>query len=295
MTHATTDLASIHATLATEISLSMLNFLKYHRRLSASAGAGMPGVVIGKFDVRDDFIVGTVGKVTGRKNGTLWSEAWRGQVLIAEEPVPDPGGGWLDFKMPIAGRFTLEELARETVTIKARNSCGDTGTLLMNGTTRLELIRQYMRVPSVPVFELDFSRSGNALPYLGSGWSPAEAKFTWTLGDDSIIRFESPTERGTYLLQITYSAFVADFAPIQPLDVFINDTLVANFTENHRAVSFREFRVAHHVFRGRPQSTIRLYHPHAARPDELTGASDSRRIAYCFLKLSLLRLIDEQD
>ncbi len=273
----------------------MLDFMKSRRRLTRPAEVGMPGVIIGKFDIRDDFIVGTVGKVTGRKNGTLWSEAWRGRKLIAEAPVPDPGGGWLDFKMPIAGRFTLEELARESVTIRARNSCGDTGTLVMNGTTRLELIRKFMGVPVVPVFELDFSRSGNARPYLGEGWSPAEATFTWTLGENSFIIFQSPTEPGTYLLRLTYSAFVAEFVPIQPLEILINGVSVADFTENHRAVSFREFRVPQTLFNGLAQSTMCLHHPRAARPDESTGTKDNRRIAFCFLRLSLVKLVNEDD
>jgi len=249
------------------------------------------GDMVGRYDIVGDFIVGVVGKIQGVKNGSIWIQARRRGKVVAEYLVPDSKDGWLHFKMPIEDRFTVEEVARDAVAINCVNSRGDAGLLTLDGSTRLQLIRQYMGVPVEPVLDLDFRRSGNAKAYLGRGWSVAEPDYTWTVGEESIIRFKSPAPPGPFLLRMTYSSFISEFVPLQPLDCYINDHMIASFTEDSRKPTFREFRFNKSVFHGVEESVIRLEHPFAAAPNKFAKVNDDRSLAFCFRTISILRVL----
>jgi len=253
------------------------------------------GDMVGRYDITGAFITGVVGKVQGVKNGSIWIQARRRGKVIAEYLVPASKDGWLHFKMPIEDRFTVEEVARDAVAINCVNSRGDAGLLTLDGNTRLQLIRQYMGVPVEPVLDLDFSRSGNARPYLERGWSASEPAYTWTIDEESTIRFKSPSPPGPFLLRMTYSSFITEFVPLQPLDCYINEHMIASFTEDNRKVTFREFRVNAGIFQGVEESVIRLAHPFAAAPNKFANVKDNRRLAFCFQTLSILRVLNPGD
>jgi hypothetical protein len=253
------------------------------------------GNMLGSYDLEGGYITGVVGKIQGVNNGSIWIQARRRGKVVAEYLVPETKSGWLHFRFPIEGRFTLEEVGRDIVAINCVNSRGDASLLPLDGTTRLELIRQYMGIPSEPILELDFKRSGNAKAYLGRGWSAPEGTSTWTLGEESIIRFKSPAPPGPFLLRMTYSCFVSEQVPLQPLDCYINDHLIASFTEDNRKVSFREFRFGPSVFQGVDESVIRLEHPFAAAPSKFSKVNDDRCLAFCFRTISIVRVLSPDD
>lgn len=255
----------------------------------------MPGALSGTFDINGEKLTGLVGKVGGLDHGDVWVEARRGQDVLTKCSMRKGGGGWQSFELLIDGRFTREELAREIVTVRAVNSNGDSAELLMNGNTRLELIRQYMGIPVETILDLDFRRSGNATPYLGQGWSAAEPDYTWTVGEESHIRFKSPQPPGPFLLRMKYSCFVSDFVPLQQFDCFLNDNPVASFSEDHRRVTFREFRMNASVFQGVEDSLLKLMHPRAARPDKFGNAKDDRSLAFCFRTIAIVRVLNPNE
>jgi hypothetical protein len=248
-------------------------------------------VMGGSYNIAGDSLTGTVRRVQVSKDGSVWIQARRRGKIVANYLVPEAKIGWPKFKMPIEGRFTVEELGRDIVTINCVNSRGDAAFLVLDGTTRLELIRQYMGIPVEPVLDLDFKRSGNAKAYLGRGWSLAEPEFTRTVGEESTIRFNSPAPPGPFLLRLKYNCFVTKFVPRQQLDCYINDHLVASFTDDNRNVNFREFRFSASVFHGADESVMRLAHPLDVSPGTFEKGKDTRNVAFCFRALSIVRVL----
>jgi hypothetical protein len=245
----------------------------------------------GSYDIAGDCLTGDIRNVRGLKNGSVWVQARRRGKIVANHLVPKAKGGRLHFKMPIEGRFTVEELGRDIVAINCVNSNGDAALLVLDGNTRLELIRQFMGIPVEPVLDLDFKRSGNAKAYLGLGWFPAEPEFTRTRGEESTILFTSPLPPGPFLLRMKYHSLISEFAPRQQLDCYINDHPVASFTEDNRKVNFREFRLSASVFHGADESVIRLEHPLAASPGRFEKGKDPRSVAFCFRAISIVRVL----
>jgi hypothetical protein len=273
----------------------LLNFLKRSLNRGAPPGDGLRGALSGEFDIKNDTISGWVRRVPLVSNGNILVQAIRGHNVIADCVAQHPDERWrVGFTMPMDERFALAELARESIRITAVNERGDTGLLTLDGVTRLELIRRYMGVPVDPVFDIDLSRGGDAQPYLGTGWADPERSFRWMLDEDSFVHFKSPPTESEYFLRLKYSAFISDFTPIQPLDIYVNENLLASFTEQNYILSFREFRFSGECFSGVDNSTMRLHHPGAARPSDVKGVPDRRRLSLCLARLGLMRIKAEQ-
>jgi hypothetical protein len=256
---------------------------------------GVEGALTGDYDVRGDRIAGwaeDAGFFDAKANLDILVRR-RGSLIATGTATPAPGGGRFTFALPIAGRFAPGELVDESVTVTARNQRGDTGTLLLDGATQLELIRAHLGVPCAPVLDLDFTHGGNAAPYLGAGWSGAERDFTWTEGDESVVSFDAPSEPGTYALRITAGAFIGrPGVPRQDMQVLVNDAPVASISLNEPHMQFTETRLDGALFRAAPRTTLRLLHPDAARPcDHIPQSKDARRLAFHFKRLSLVRLL----
>jgi hypothetical protein len=77
------------------------------------------------------------------------------------------------------------------------------------------------------------------------------------------------------------------------MDIDINGQPVADFTARDGAPMFREFRVEGAIFAGHEVSTIRLFHPYAGNPSQHSDIQDTRRIAFAFRRLTLVRVLDE--
>jgi acetyltransferase-like isoleucine patch superfamily enzyme len=145
--------------------------------------------------------------------------------------------------------------------------------------------------PEVVILNLDFSRGGNARPYLGAGWSDAETDFTWTENDDSYISFDTPREPGTYVMRITASGIInKPDLPTRQLTVFINTMQVAHIVCDVADQQFNEFKFTHEAFGAAPHTTLRLHHPDAVRPSDLGPSADTRRLAFSLKHLTLVHL-----
>ena len=223
--------------------------------------------------------------------GMIVEAARRGMVIASCAAGPDPGNHRLPFTMPLDAGFDLKDLAREAITLTGRNRRGDTGTLTLNGTTHMALIR--MGAPAEAIFDIDFRRGGDTGGFLGNGWAAPEHGVTWTLGDNSVIRFPRPIvadngPRG-YLLRLRFNPYVTPEVPTQQLGIYLNNELVADVNVRGDSSEFYECRLdADLLARGDAKKCkLRLYHPnaHAATPD-------GPRIAFAFRRATLARPLE---
>jgi hypothetical protein len=99
-------------------------------------------------------------------------------------------------------------------------------------------------------------------------------------------------EPGIYALRMTVGAVIRKpVLPEQDLKVFIDATQVAHIAQTEGYSQFQEFKFAHEAFAGGPRTTLRLHHPGAVRPSNLGASTDTRRLAFCFRRLTLARLL----
>jgi hypothetical protein len=215
-----------------------------------------------------------------------------GRLIASVAATAQPENRRFVFSLPVEGRFTGAELVREDVTVVARDCDGNGGRVLLDGATQIELLRENLGVPAVVVLDLDFSYGGNAKRFLGAGWSGTEADFTWTEGDDSFIDFDTPAEPGTYALRMTAGSFIRKpDLPARELVMFINATDLAHFVSTESHAQFHECKFPHEAFASAPHTTLRLHHPDAMRPSDFSESADSRLLAFCFKRLTLVRLL----
>ena len=216
----------------------------------------------------------------------------RGELLASFAAEPQPERECFIFSFDIEGRFTAAELVKEEIMLTARDNEGNTGRVWLDGAAQLELIRDHLGFPAVTVLNLDFSRGGNAGPYLGKGWSAAEPDFTWTEDEDSFITFDTPNEPGTYALRLTAGVILnRPELSSQSLVAFINGTQVAQISCREVFAQFHESKFPYEVFGDSIKSTLRLHHPDAIRPKEVGPHPDQRRLAFNVKRLSIARLL----
>jgi hypothetical protein len=218
----------------------------------------------------------------------------RGPEVIAScRAAPDPGSGGFRFMMAMDGRFTATELVTESVMVAVRNKRGEAGTMRLDGAAQLELIREHLGVPCEPVIDLDFAHGGNAALYLGAGWSSAERDFTWTEDDESVVTFDAPSQPGTYALRVTTGAFLPKpNIERQDMRILVNEEQVAIVTLTDAHMQYDETRFSGDLLLAAPRTTLRFLHPGAGRPSDFFGDSkDHRRLAFCFRRLSVVRLL----
>jgi hypothetical protein len=261
--------------------------------LVVPAGAAIPGGLKGSYDIQGDIITGAVVGIPFTSPAGMRVEAVRNGSVIASCGTGTPGrDGLLPFNMPMAGRFTAREIVCDAVTLTARSARGDTGLLKLNGATQLGLIREHLGASVEILFDLDFSRDGNASGFLGRGWSSPQARATWMIDDESEIRFDSPAAAGSYALRMKFEAFVTPLVPIQLLDIYANGALVAALTTNDGRTCFRELPLDAPPFAAAAATTLRLYHPYAARPSDFSLTADTRRLSFGVHRLTLVRLLE---
>jgi hypothetical protein len=274
------------------------SLLSLFNRRSAAPNPWLRGgsPLTGSFELRVDRIVGQATDNQGATADSMVIEVMRrGRVIASCPATRHPHQPRFDFSLPIEGRFTAKELVIESVIVIARDSSGNRGHLRFDGATQLELLREHFGVPADVILDLDFSRDGNARPYLGAGWYWTGPDSTWTENLDSFISFDTPAEPGTYALRFTAGAFVAKPEPSrQVLDVFVDARQIDGFrfTEGH--AQFRECKFSHEVFTASPRTTLRFHHPDAARPSDIVGNKDTRCLAFYFKRLTLVRLLQPE-
>lgn len=274
-------------------------FSRLRGALGGSAGKGAAGRLSGYCDLRSDRLAGWVVHEFGSvKNSTEVQLVRRARlgvprtVLAVCRAVPNSRERKYNFSMPVNGLVTGNDFVNEYVVVTAVNDAGDSGVLRLDGATQLELIRDHMGIPAVTILDLDFTRGGNSAGYLGSGWSGAEAHFTWTLDDESWLSFDSPRDPGSYALRFTTGAHIRPPHVFrQDMSIFLNDHVIGTIARTESFAQFEEFRFSSDVFAGMPRSSLRLYHPGAIRPCDFSDSKDSRRNGFSVKRIWLVRLI----
>jgi hypothetical protein len=247
----------------------------------------------GSFELWADKLVGSM----RRLNRPIPYEAWVG-AWLRQQPI---GLGQVEIaKDKRSGRFSLAltvsvaptDLICEDLVVYVWDGEGCSGRIRLDGTAQLDLVRQHLSGPMSIVLDLNFSKDGNARPFLGKGWSNAEARGSWALGDDSFIYFDRPDRSGTYKLRLVAHPFVLNrVATRQRLDLFVNETLVNRCVVSGEATMGYDCEFSGEVFSHGPRATIRLYHPDAVRISDIAGRPDKRRLALYVNRLSLVNSI----
>jgi hypothetical protein len=135
--------------------------------------------------------------------------------------------------------------------------------------------------------ELIFGAEGNASVFQGYGWSGAEAGYTWSIGERSLLTIPSPGGATDYWLEMDVAPYVCP--PLlcsQRLDVNVSGTHVHSFDPLPRGLV--GCVVPGHLIAGRETVEIVLGHPHAASPMLVAGQGDDRRLGVSFSRLALV-------
>jgi hypothetical protein len=156
-----------------------------------------------------------------------------------------------------------------------------------------KLFRAYVE-PPVPVvalapspsISLRFGSDGNAQRSMGYGWSTPEIGFTWATEDRSLLTLDPLPSAANYWLDMDVAPFIVPpVLPSQRLVVQIHGETVHTFDPLESGPV--ACAVPGHLLHGRPRIEIVLEHPNAARPHDVSGGGDTRRLAIAFRSLSL--------
>jgi len=141
------------------------------------------------------------------------------------------------------------------------------------------------RGPSI-VHDVTFGADGNSRAYLGEGWSEPETGFTWTSGSESRLQFPNPVAASIYTLELRVRPFVwQDRIPTQRMMLSINDIPISAIAVGHPGVL--RASVPWTVIAAKSPVTLLLSLPDAARPSEIQGTEDRRRLAFAFERMTL--------
>ena len=140
---------------------------------------------------------------------------------------------------------------------------------------------------AAPRTELTFGRDGNAGPSLGVGWSGAEAGFTWSIGERSVLTWPcqaTPRTTGwkcrsarTSLRRCCLGSGWTSRSAER------GSTVSPPCRVARSAVSCRAGLVA-----GRDVVEVALQHPDASSPLLVEGHGDTRRLAVAFYRMTLV-------
>ncbi len=137
----------------------------------------------------------------------------------------------------------------------------------------------------VGVAALDFAAGGNAGGVLGEGWSKAEPDGRWAVDGGSTLRITDVPAHEEYLLRLWLKPFAAPRAlAIEAGGITILDQLVT-------ADTVLSLRIAGELVGPDRTLSLRLRHPRASRPCDLSASGDERFLAV-FVRRAVLEAID---
>lgn len=137
-----------------------------------------------------------------------------------------------------------------------------------------------------------FGTNGNSRANRLHGWSADEAGFAWTVGAQSAFVTRYPDAPLGFFLEFQWHPF--SYPPRllgQPVTVTVNDRRVRSFELRHRGFAA--------IYCPPPQPLehslcIKLDHPEAARPRDVSGHHDTRELAICVRRIRVLVITSEQ-
>jgi len=134
--------------------------------------------------------------------------------------------------------------------------------------------------------EIQFGEGGTDTHYLGAGWSGDEPGYRWSLGQRSELWLNNPGHETDLVLELALSPFVSPPAlRRQSLSVFVREALVGR-TELTESQTLG-FRIPAAVFAAPGPVHVVFEHPDAASPRAHGHPSDSRVLAFSFVRATL--------
>jgi len=249
------------------------------------------GDLTGVFDFSDDLITGWVVDRCDPSERDLTVSVVSGDEVVAHSHVDGPGEvGWR-FGMSLGGRVDGSDVLHERIRVLVRDNSGRSRALRLEGSTQLQLIREYLSDPVTPLLEIDFRNGGNSDTFLRLGWSNQEKIHRWTEGAESAIVFQmSPIDHYCDLELLLWPFTVPGKLTEQRLEVLVNKTQLGRFSVTHK--SFLRCRVPPSLLNCQPCVVIDFFHPDATSPARLNVSDDPRQLALAFRKLKILRAIE---
>jgi len=134
-----------------------------------------------------------------------------------------------------------------------------------------------------------FGTNGNSQGYLGGGWAPAEAAFTWATGAESHLILPQSKADDDYILTLDVVPFTHDpQVPSQRLMLSVNDTPIGTSLVARPGVL--AYRMPADALRGQDRVLVTLQHPDAARPADFGINGDTRALSVSVSEASLYRI-----
>jgi hypothetical protein len=136
------------------------------------------------------------------------------------------------------------------------------------------------------VIHFDGSHEGD--PYKVSGWSPTEAKFTWTVGKAAVLALPVPPDSGALRLRMYVSAYThPPELTSQPVEVYVNGQKIADWDVAAPAQNIAE--IPREIASKATTITVQLRMPKAVSPAEFSAKGDERVLGICCNELELTK------
>jgi hypothetical protein len=135
---------------------------------------------------------------------------------------------------------------------------------------------------------IHFDGSHEADPYKVSGWSPTEAKFTWTVGKAAVLALPVPPDSGALRLRMYVSAYThPPELTSQPVEVYVNGQKIADWDVAAPAQNIAE--IPREIASKATTITVQLRMPKAVSPAEFSAKGDERVLGICCNELELTK------
>ena len=179
-----------------------------------------------------------------------------------------------------------------TVRIRATRRNGSPDILVAQGSEAVDYLQNHpaWQIPASKnsriISSLDFGLGGTCQAAIGEGWHKAEDGFRWTSGGRSTLRVRRPENAQNYLALAAVSAFVhPEKLSKQRVMVKVNGTLVGSAELSE--FSALEFEIPWTCIKQSQEILLEFELPDAAKPSDITGSHDARRLALCFRHLRI--------
>jgi hypothetical protein len=246
----------------------------------------------GRYDFSGDRITGWVLDEADPDNRNLTVSVKRGREVLLQVQVTErnAGPGWR-FQIDTGNLVTGDELLYETVHVTVSNKYGDYKPLRIEGSTQLDLIREFIDGATPPYLTIDFSEHGNGREFMLDGWSGPEISHTWTIGPRSAVAFTPPGDRRDYTMEVLLWPFTVEHRhPDQKLEIWLNDRELGVYVVNRQ--SYLTCQIPAPLLSCQAPAVLRFEHPNAARPCDFGLGDDHRNLGFAFKKLKIVAVAD---
>jgi hypothetical protein len=137
---------------------------------------------------------------------------------------------------------------------------------------------------------LTFGSEGNALRFLGSGWSAPEAGVNWTDGGKALLVLPTASPADAVDLEVFARPFlVQDKAPRQRVRIYVNERLVGEWILTSGEFQEKTMLVPADFLNNPVRTVVAFDLPDAVSPTQLGIGGDVRRLGLAFRSLRLIK------